>query len=487
MRLRNREQVTWPLACLSLLLLAGCDQDAPAPSQLPPVEVLVSKPVVMTIVEWDEYTARLDAIDSVEVRARVSGYLESTHFNEGQSVSRGDLLAVVDPRPFQAAFNAAAARLVEAQARLAEAQALLKQSMAEKADSDAQLALANKRLERAKRLVQSDAIATEEVDVRESEQLQATAAIEASNAKIESAKAGIATAMAAIETAISIEEAAALDLQYTQIRAPISGRISQRYVTEGNLISGGTNQSTLLTTIVSSNPIHCYFDASEQEFLKYVRLSRSGERASSRDVKNPVFVALVDEKGFPHSGHMDFVDNRIDPNTGTMRGRAILDNTDELLTPGLFVKLRLPGSGRYDAVLIPDSAVGSDQTEKFVYVISKPSLSEETSKGSGPTVERRSVELGPISHGLRIVRSGLDGSEEIVTRGLQRIFPGVAVSPKSIQIEASSDANLPDDYEPVPKEKWLSLPPDDIPDGMLPNAEPYRAPVIDIDPKSEKE
>lgn len=471
MDMKRKHPWLWPTGFLGLILLTGCKPQAAVPPQATPTAVSVAKPLVMPIVEWDEYTGRLDAIDSVEVRARVSGYLESTHFNEGQFVERGDLLAVVDPRPFEAALNAAKARSEEARARLSESHSLLRQAEAEKADSDAQLALADKRLDRARRLLQSNAISTEEVDVRESDQLQAAAATEAANARIESAKAGIATATAAIETAQADEESAALDLQYTQIRAPITGRISRRYVTEGNLISGGTNQSTLLTTIVSSNPIHCYFDASEQAFLKYVRLSRSGERASSREAKNPVYVALVDEEGFPHTGHIDFVDNRIDPNTGTMRGRAILDNEDGLLTPGLFVNVRLPGSGRYDAVLIPDSAVGSDQSEKFVYVAV---ASGETGENSAAmVVERRAVTLGPLSHGLRIVRSGLDGSEDIITRGLQRIFPGVAVLPTEEPIEPAGDDGLPDDYVPVPKENWLSRPPADVPAGMQPNAEPY--------------
>ena len=474
--MHRRFLVSQSVLAISLLAFSGCKPTEQSQPSAPPAKVSVAKPLVMPIVEWDEYTGRLDAIDSVEVRARVSGYLESTHFDEGQIVQSGDLLAIIDPRPFEAEFNGAKARLQESQARLAEAESLLRQAEAEKTDVDAQLTLANRRLARAKRLAQSNAISKEEVDVRESEQLQATAAIEAANAKIESARAGIATSTAAIETAKSSVEAASLNLQYTQVRAPVSGRISRRYVTEGNLISGGSNQSTLLTTIVSSNPIHCYFDANEHAFLKYVRLSRDGKRGSSREVKNPVYVALVDEEGFPHSGHMDFVDNRIDPNTGTMRGRAILANDEGVLTPGLFVKLRLPGSGRYEAVLIPDSAVGSDQSEKFVYVV-----------GEGRSVERRSITLGPLSHGHRVVRTGLDGSETIVIRGLQRIFPGVSIDPREEEIEADSDSGLPDDYEPVRKENWLSRKPDEIPRGVLPNAEPYQAPDNGTPTRSEKE
>lgn len=457
-------QIVGLVAILVVGAVAGCESPDEQSQPQGPTEVSVAKPLVMPLVEWDEYTGRLDAIDEVEVRARVSGYLESTHFEEGKQVERGDLLAIIDPRPFRAELNAARARLEEARSRVQESEALLKQAQAEKADAQAQLTLADRRYDRARRLLPERAVSQEEVDIRQSEQLQATAAVEAANAQIESARAGISTAQAAIETAQANIETAALELQYTEIRAPISGRASRRNVTEGNLISGGSTLSTVLTTIVSSQPIHVYFDANEQEFLKYVRLARAGTRQSSRDVKNPVLVALVDEEGFPHQGHMDFVDNRIDPNTGTMRGRAILANENDLLTPGLFVKLRLPGSGRYDAVLIPDSAIGSDQSDKFVYVI-----------GEKNSVNRQPIQLGPLSHGLRIVREGLDGSETIIVRGLQRIFPGVEVATQEETIEAG-ESPLPDDYEPVPKEEWLSRSPAPVPDDVPANAAPYRDP-----------
>ncbi|GAB5444227.1 MAG: efflux RND transporter periplasmic adaptor subunit [Fuerstiella sp.] len=444
--------------------LAGCDSnDAPPAPEAGPLELPVAQPVVMQIVEWDEYTGRLDAIDDVEVRARVSGYLASTHFEEGQMVQKGDLLAIIDPRPFEAELNAAQAQRQQSEARLKESESLLRQAQAELTDAEAQQQLADRRYRRVEQLVQQNAIAQEEVDVRQSEQLQAAAAVEAAQARIQTAQAAIATAKASIETAQAQVESASLNLQYTQVRAPVGGRISRRLITEGNLISGGTSQSTLLTTIVSLNPIHVYFDANEQEFLKYVRLAREGKRASSRDVKNPVYVALVDEDGYPHRGHMDFVDNQVDPNTGTMRGRAILSNEDGLLTPGLFVKVRLPGSGRYDAVLIPDSAIGSDQTDKFVYV-----LNDEGG------VQRQVVKTGPISHGLRIVRDGLDGSEQIVVSGLQQIRPGVPVKPIPETIEVQTDA-LPDNYQPVPREEWLSREPEPIPEDVPSNAAPYRA------------
>jgi RND family efflux transporter MFP subunit len=455
----NRITRSLPLILIALSV-AGCskDQSASGPPSQPPASVTVATPLVMPIVEWDEYTGRLDAIDSVEIRSRVSGYLQSTHFDEGQLVNAGDLLAIIDPRPFKAELSAAQSGLAEAKARLAESNSLLRQAEAEQADSNAQLTLANRRLSRTQNLVQSRAASREELDVSESEQLQATAAMEAANAKIESAKAGIATSQASIESAKANIEAAELNVEYTQIRAPISGRISRRLVTEGNLISGGSAISTLLTTIVSTNPIHCYFDADEQAFLKYARLSREGKRESSRDVKNPVYMRLIDEKGFPHLGHMDFVDNQIDPNTGTMRGRAIFPNDDNTLTPGLFAEVRLPGSGRYEAVLIPDAAIGSDQSEKFVYTVDGDNK-----------IGRKTIELGPIVKGLRVVRNGLDGSESIVTRGLQRIFPGASVEPKTEDIKADENGELPDEYQPVQPENWLSRRPAVAPNGVPAN------------------
>lgn len=438
---------------------SGCSEQATgtAPAQGPP-SVVVAKPVVMPLVEWDEYTGRLDAIDSVEVRARVSGYLKSTHFEEGQMVAAGDLLAVVDPRPFEAELNAATALLLASQSQSKEAAAQLRQAQAELADAQAQETLTERRFERTKELAARSATSQDEVDNRESDYVQAQAAVEVAKAKIDTSNAAIATAAAAIESAKANVEAAELNLEYTRVRAPISGRVSRRFVTDGNLISGGTNASTLLTTIVSLSPIHVYFDANEQEFLKYSRLAASGQRASSRVVKNPVFVALLDEDGFPHQGHMDFVDNRLDPNTATMRGRAILPNDDGVLTPGLFVDVRLPGSGRYDAVLIPDSAIASDQADKFVYVLETNEGGSDTAPTGPIKLRRQVVKLGPIAHDLRIVREGLDGSEFLVTRGLQRIRPGAEVMTETETI-TPGESPLPDDYQPVPKEQWLSRKP----------------------------
>jgi RND family efflux transporter MFP subunit len=441
------KQTTRLALALIPVLAVGCQRAASQSSPPPAPQVVVGTPLVKPIVEWDEYVGRLDAVEFVEVRARVGGYLRSIHFDEGQLVKEDDLLFVIDPRPFEAEVRSATADIAEAKARVAESTAQLTRAEAQKKASLALLELEQARLRRTKSLLERNAVSREDLDIRESEFAQAQADLDARDAEIESAKAARFTAEAAVETAKSRLAVAQLNLDYTEIRAPVTGRVSRRVVTEGNLVVGGSAaQATLLTTIVSLDPIHVYFDADERAFLKYTRLAQNGKRKSSRDAKNPVYVALADEEdSFPHPGHMDFVDNRLDPNTGTMRGRAILANADLTLTPGLFVRLRLPGSQRYDAVLIPDLAIGTDQSEKFVFVVE-----------NDQTVARRVIATGPVVDGLRVVRSGLDGSEKVVLRGLQRVRPGVKVAAREEAIEVRGDDGLPDDYEPVPEEKWLT-------------------------------
>jgi multidrug efflux pump subunit AcrA (membrane-fusion protein) len=258
------------------------------------VQVVVATPVKKSIVEWDEYVGRFDAVDFVEVRARVSGYLQSIHFEEGQIVHEGDLLFVIDPRPFAAELNRAKAQVVESKANLAQSTAKLAEAQAMKSKAEAGLNFAQTRLARSKKVLPTGAITQEEFDQQQSELLQAEAEVQGAVAQIETSKAGIATANASLATADAAVAIADLNLEYTRVLAPIKGRISRREVTEGNLISGGTLQSTLLTTIVLLDPIHCYFDADEQAFLKYARLAEEGKRQSSRDVKNPVYVALGD-------------------------------------------------------------------------------------------------------------------------------------------------------------------------------------------------
>ena len=412
----------------------------------PNPKVTIAKPLVMPIIEWDEFIGRMQAVETVEVRARVGGYLEALYMKEGDSVEAGDPLFLIDPRPYEAVLSEAKAALSEAKSAVVEAKALEVQSVAQRDQVAARLDLAKTQMARFGRLIKQRAVAQDEYDTKESVTQQAVADLAAANASIKSAKARTVSATAAVESAAAAVTTADLNVSFTQINAPISGRVSSAYETKGNLISGGIEGATMLTSIVSINPIHCYFEANEREVLKYIRLDRSGERKNARRVKIPVYMSVVDEDGYPHEGYMDFVDNKIDSNTGTIRGRAIFKNDDKVLLPGMFAKVRLPGSERYDATLIPDSAIGLDQTEQFVIVINEDN-----------TTQRRPVELGPIVHGLRVVRSGLEANEKIVIQGLQRIRPDIKVDPNEGEIVATVTENLPDQYKPVPKDS-LSTP-----------------------------
>ena len=326
------------------------------------------------VTEWDEYTGRLAAVDEVEVRAQVSGYLESIHFKDGEVVKKGDLLFIIDPRPYQAVLDRATAQVKEAEAGLS---------------------LADANLKRTQELATKKVVASQDLDDQRSKQLQAAAALQVAEAEV---------------------KAAQLNLDFTRINAPVSGRIDRHLVSEGNLISGGAATATLLTTIVSLDPIYAYFEADEQAYLKYVRLDRSGERRSSRDAANPVKLALADEEGFPHQGRMNFVQNRIDVNTATIQGRAVFDNPDLVLIPGQFVRLELLGSPPHQAILIPDQGVVSDQSQKFVWVVS-----------ADGAVEYRKVTPGAMIDGLRVIREGLKPNDSVVVLGIQSVRPGIKV------------------------------------------------------------
>jgi RND family efflux transporter MFP subunit len=359
------------------LLFAGCGK--PAQQAPPPPVVSVVQPVEREVVEWDEYIGRLESPETVEVRARVSGYLDKVHFKEGKEIKKGELLFTIDRRPYQAEYDRA-----EADHERAESQADL-------AKSDA---------ERAKNLIATKAISQEDFDTKTKTYTSALAAVKSAKAAMDSAK---------------------LNLEFTEIRAPISGRISRALVTEGNLISGGVSGTgaTLLTTIVSLDPLYLYGDADERAILKYRRLRQEGRRVSARDTDIPAEMELADETGFPHKGYMDFVDNRVDPNTGTLRARGVFTNTDHTLSPGLFGRIRIPGSGKYPALLIPDRALGSDQAQKFVYVVN-----------GEKKVEFRPVKIGPLIDGLRVVKEGLKPGEQVIIEGLLRVRPGVVVDAK---------------------------------------------------------
>jgi len=427
---------------LATLLLTGCSNNAPQAPAPPLPSVTVARPITKTIVEWDAYTGRIEAVNLVEIRARVSGYLQSAHFTEGQIVQKDDLLFVIDTRPYHAELNAAKAKLRQSESQLTQAKAMLIEAKARKLQSDAKLELAATRNKRIRSLGRNNAVSQEEIDESEAVFLQAKADVEGVQAGISSAEAAIATAEAEVGVAAAGVESAELNLEYTNIRAPVTGRISRKYITEGNLIAGGTATSSLLTTITSLDPIYCVFDANEQDVLKYLRLARSGERESSRDVQNPVFMGLSDETGFPHKGHMDFVDNRFDTATASMRARSVFQNEDRLLLPGMFARIRIPGSAPRETVLIPDSAIGTDQSSQFVYVV------------VDDVIERRAITPGPIVDGLRVIRKGLVGDESLVIEGLLQARPELKVSTVPGTIEITEDG-LPDEYSLAPAQPQL--------------------------------
>jgi RND family efflux transporter MFP subunit len=359
-----------------LLLITACAQQQPTAAPPPPPKVTVSQPLNREVVEWEEYTGRLEAVESVEVRARVNGYMQSIHFKNGATVKQGDLLFVVDPRPYQAELERAKAELALANARL------------ERTGKD---------LARAQMLVRSRAVSEEEVDTRVSDQRQAQESVQAARAMV---------------------NATQLNVEFTQVRAPISGRISRNLVSVGNLINGGTTQSTLLTTIVSLDPIYCYFEADERSYLQGIRQLRNGDRANGRGGKQPVYVALADEEGFPHQGSIDFWDNRLDQNTGTITVRAVLPNPDLLLAPGLFARVRVPAGDKYTALVLPPEALGSDLSQQFVFVVDDQNL-----------VQYRKVTPGPIIDGLRVIRDGIQPDDWVIVKGVQRAKTGAKVDP----------------------------------------------------------
>ena len=359
-------------------LAAACNHSKTTPPRPPPA-VTANQPAQREVVEWDEYPGRLEAVDMVEVRARVGGYLQSVHFKDGTEVNKGDLLFVIDPRPYQAELDRAAADLKQAESRLE---------------------LAINELARAERLLKSKAISEEEADSRSKAKREAEAAIESARASVDVAK---------------------LNLEYTHITAPINGRISRKLITEGNLVNGTQGQNTMLSTIVSLDPIYCYFDADERSILKYQQLAREGKQESLRDGRAPCELELANESGFPHKGVLDFVDNRVDAATGTLRVRGVFANPgpDRILQAGFFARVRVPGSGKSQALLIPDQAVGTDQGQKFVFVVNDQD-----------EVEYRTVRLGPFIDGLRVVREGIQSNDWVVVNGLLSIHTGAKVNPK---------------------------------------------------------
>jgi RND family efflux transporter MFP subunit len=376
------------LCTLSLALTSGCSPQAntgPPPPEVPTAKVLSKR-----ITDWDEFTGRFEAVDSVQVRPRASGYIEQVLFREGQPVRKDDVLFIIDPRPYQADYDRARAGLALARS---------------------QHELAKLEADRVQKLKDSGAVSREEYDERLS--------------LLNQQEANVTAARATLDTA-------ALMLSFTKVLAPVDGRVGRAEVTRGNLVAGGNEGGTLLTTIVSIDPIYVSFEGDENVYLRYQAMARSHERSSSRDVRNPVRVGLADEQGFPHEGYMDFVDNQLNVATGTIRARAVLENKEGRFTPGLFARVQLLGSAEYDAILIEDRAVGTDQSQNFVLVL-----------GADNKLEYRAVQLGRTFEGLRVVRKGLGRDEIIVTGGLQRVRPGIQVTPKMTTMGASGNAAAP--------------------------------------------
>ncbi|PLP86040.1 efflux transporter periplasmic adaptor subunit [Pseudomonas sp. FFUP_PS_473] len=377
---QSLKPLRYPLAALALLVMSACGRTPEAVQAPSAPTVSVAKVLEQPVNEWDEFTGRLEAPETVEVRPRVSGQIDQVAFTEGAQVKKGDLLFQIDPRPFQAEV-----RRLEAQLQQARATATRSANEAE----------------RGERLRSSNAISAELAESRTSAAAEARAGVAAIQAQLDLAR---------------------LNLSFTRVTAPISGRVSRAQYTAGNIVSADV---TPLTSVVSTDKVYAYFDADERVYLKYSQLARDGQRGQS----TPVYLGLSNEQGNPHLGQMNFVDNQVNPKTGTIRGRAVFDNRDGQFTPGLYARLKLVGSATYSAVLINDEAVGTDLGKKFVLVMDKDNKADY-----------RAVELGPKLEGLRIVRSGLTKDERIVVKGLQRVRPGSPVTPQDTPM--ASEATL---------------------------------------------
>jgi multidrug efflux system membrane fusion protein len=384
----RRQSVPPPFLVLLALsvagVLAGCDRPASQAAAPPAPPVTVAQPVKRTVTDWDEFTGRFDAVEEVQVRPRVGGFVNSVEFQDGSIVHAGDLLYVIDPRPFEAVAEQADGQLSDARAKVE---------------------LAKRELDRGLNLVQTSAVSEQVVDQRR----QALQAAHAAEVQAEGAL-----------------KAAKLNIEFTHVQAPITGRVSRHLVSPGNLVQGSdTGTSTLLTSIVSLDPIYIYFDMDEATYIKNSKLWFEGKRPSSRDTPNPVQVTLGGETKPSHEGTINFLDNRLDVSTGTLRSRAVIKNTDLSILPGQFGRVRLIGSAPYDTLLIPDTAIATDQSRKIVFVV-KPD----------DTVEARPVTLGPLDEGLRVVREGLKAEDRVIVDGIQRARVGAKVNPHTAQAPA---------------------------------------------------
>lgn len=377
--IRCARKLAIPLGLAIATLVASCGEQHQQGGAPPPPSVTVAKPIKRTVVDYDEYVGRFTAINAVEIRARVSGYLDKLHFKDGQNVKQGDLLFTIDKRPFQNTLDQARANLVQAQSNLAFT------------ESD---------YTRGQQLVRDKTI-TEQIFEQRAQAFR-------------NAKASVSNNEAAVRQA-------ELDMEFTDLRAPINGRIGDRRVSPGNLVTGGTaGNTTLLATIVSTDPIYFEFTFDEASYLRYERLATAGQDVASRNAGVQVALKLIDENDFDHEGRMDFIDNVIDRSTGTIRGRAVFANSKEVFTPGMFARVRVPGTSPYEGLLVPDTAIGTEQARRFVIVVDDQN-----------TARPKYVTLGQVTKdGLRVIKDGIGPDDRIVVSGLMQARPGQKVTPQ---------------------------------------------------------
>ncbi|MBT1726855.1 efflux RND transporter periplasmic adaptor subunit [Enterobacter quasimori] len=388
-------QKTWGNSHLSALgamllsvLLVGCDNSVAQNAAPPAPAVSAADVVVKSISQWDSFNGRIEAVESVQLRPRVSGYIDKVNYTDGQEVKKGEVLFTIDDRTYRAALEQAQANLARA-----KTQASLAQSEANRTD----------------KLINTHLVSREEWEQRRSAAVQAQADIRAAQAAV---------------------DAAQLNLDFTKVTAPIDGRASRALITSGNLVTAGDTAS-VLTTLVSQKTVFVYFDVDESTYLHYQNLARSGQGASSNHTALPVEIGLTGEEGYPHQGKVDFLDNQLTPSTGTIRMRALLDNAQRQFTPGLFARVRLPGSAEFKATLIDDKAVLTDQDRKYVYVVDKEGKAQ-----------RRDITPGRLADGLRIVQQGLNPGDKVIVEGLQKVFmPGMPVNAKTVAMTATSALN----------------------------------------------
>lgn len=370
------------------VLLVGCDNSVAQNAAPPAPAVSAADVVVKSISQWDSFNGRIEAVESVQLRPRVSGYIDKVNYTDGQEVKKGEVLFTIDDRTYRAALEQAQANLARA-----KTQASLAQSEANRTD----------------KLVNTNVVSREEWEQRRSAATQAQADIRAAQAAV---------------------DAAQLNLDFTKVTAPIDGRASRALITSGNLVTAGDTAS-VLTTLVSQKTVYVYFDVDESTYLHYQNLARSGQGASSNHTALPVEIGLTGEEGYPHQGKVDFLDNQLTPSTGTIRMRALLDNAQRQFTPGLFARVRLPGSAEFKATLIDDKAVLTDQDRKYVYIVDKEGKAQ-----------RRDITPGRLADGLRIVRQGLNPGDKVIVEGLQKVFmPGMPVNAKTVAMTATSALN----------------------------------------------